>query len=103
MKNRIVLFGSIAVNLVLVGALVMRSRSLGPVLPTETAEAATSPAAIARPVARTSDPSPAVTRTAPFHWSDLESTDYHQYIANLRAIGCPEQTIRDIIIADINK
>src|SRR5688572_26983589 len=33
----------------------------------------------------------------------MESSDYHRYIANLRAIGCPEQTIRDIIIADVNK
>ena len=28
--------------------------------------------------------------------------DYPTYIANLRDIGCPEQTIRDIIIADVN-
>jgi hypothetical protein len=36
------------------------------------------------------------------HWSQIESSDYLVYIANLRAIGCPEQTIRDIIIADID-
>jgi hypothetical protein len=36
-----------------------------------------------------------------FHWRQLESTDYPTYIANLRAIGCPELTIRDIIIADV--
>jgi RNA polymerase sigma factor (sigma-70 family) len=38
-----------------------------------------------------------------FHWSQVESADYRQYIANLRAIGCPEQTIRDLIIADLNQ
>ncbi len=37
-----------------------------------------------------------------FTWQEIEATDYPTYIANLRAIGCPEQTIRDIIIADIN-
>lgn len=37
-----------------------------------------------------------------FRWSQLESTDYRTYIANLRGIGCPEQTIRDIITADVN-
>jgi len=37
-----------------------------------------------------------------FHWSEIESPDYATYVANLRAIGCPEQTIRDIIIADVN-
>jgi hypothetical protein len=38
---------------------------------------------------------------APFSWSRIESTDYHEYINNLRAIGCPEQTIRDIVKADL--
>ncbi len=37
-----------------------------------------------------------------FSWSELESNDYATFIANLRAINCPEQTIRDIIIADVN-
>ncbi|MFO1477176.1 MAG: LysM domain-containing protein [Verrucomicrobiota bacterium] len=37
-----------------------------------------------------------------FSWSELESPDYLTYIANLRSIGCPEQTIRDIIIAEVN-
>jgi LysM repeat protein len=37
-----------------------------------------------------------------FSWQEVESADYPTYIANLRAIGCPEQTIRDIIIADVN-
>ena len=35
-------------------------------------------------------------------WSHVESPDYAVYIENLRSIGCPEQTIRDIIIADVN-
>ncbi len=36
-------------------------------------------------------------------WRDLESEDYPTYIANLRAIGCPEATLRDIIVADVNE
>jgi len=35
-------------------------------------------------------------------WQDIESPDYQTYITNLRSIGCPEQIIRDIIIADVN-
>ncbi len=35
-------------------------------------------------------------------WSHVESPDYETYVTNLRNIGCPEQTIRDIIIADVN-
>jgi hypothetical protein len=38
-----------------------------------------------------------------FHWSEVESADYKEYIAKLRAVQCPEETIRDIIVADINK
>jgi hypothetical protein len=36
-------------------------------------------------------------------WANLESTNYFLYVANLRAFGVPEETIRDIIIADVHK
>jgi hypothetical protein len=36
-----------------------------------------------------------------FRWGKLESPDYFSYIARLRQVGCPEQTLRDIIVADI--
>lgn len=35
------------------------------------------------------------------NWQNLESTDYVSYIQNLRLFGCPEETIRDIILTDI--
>jgi hypothetical protein len=35
------------------------------------------------------------------NWQDLESEDYPTYIRNLRGIGCPPETIRDIIVADV--
>ena len=38
-----------------------------------------------------------------FHWRELESEDYPTYIANLRAVHCPEKTIFDIVFADIEK
>lgn len=47
-------------------------------------------------------PPPPADRTQ-FEWRSLESADYRTYIANLRAIGCPEETIQDIIVADVNK
>ncbi len=43
----------------------------------------------------------AVHVTNGFNWSQLESTDYRQYIANLRAVGCPEMTIKDLILTDV--
>ncbi|MDB6056343.1 MAG: hypothetical protein JWO95_187, partial [Verrucomicrobiales bacterium] len=39
----------------------------------------------------------------PFNWQLVESDDYMTFIANLRSIGCPDETIRDIVIADVNK
>ena len=39
--------------------------------------------------------------TPAFRWSQLEAGDYPTYIARLRAIGCPEETIRDLITADV--
>jgi hypothetical protein len=35
--------------------------------------------------------------TPAFHWSQVQSEDFAEYVANLRAIGCPENSIRDII------
>jgi hypothetical protein len=43
-----------------------------------------------------------VVQARPLRWSDLESTNYHRYIANLRSVGCPEETIRDIIVAEVD-
>ncbi len=43
------------------------------------------------------------TLTGTLHWGSIESTNYNIYISNLRSIGCPEETVRDIIITDISK
>ena len=34
-------------------------------------------------------------------WRGVESEDYRAYVKNLQAIGCPAQTIRDIVMADV--
>ena len=44
-----------------------------------------------------------VFRRQVFSWREVESPDYTTYIARLRDIGCPESTIRDIIVADVNQ
>jgi hypothetical protein len=38
-----------------------------------------------------------------FTWEQVQSTNYLTLIKNLRAIGCPEQTIRDIVTSDVNR
>lgn len=55
----------------------------------------------ARPPSQSSPPGNA--GQSPFHWAQVESPEYPVYIANLRAIGCPELTVRDIIVADVNQ
>jgi hypothetical protein len=37
-----------------------------------------------------------------FSWREIESADYVQYVRNLRKIGCPEPTVEDIVVADVN-
>jgi hypothetical protein len=44
-----------------------------------------------------------VVRRQNFTWDEIESADFPTYIASLRSIGCPEATIRDIIVADVNQ
>jgi len=79
------------------------------------------PSALAQPITATEGQSesaseltlvPATTNTtsdldatteSSFHWNEVESTDYRQYVANLRAVGCPDPIIRDIIQADVNQ
>lgn len=63
------------------------------------------PVAPATPAAKPRTITQVVTNTVAqkFDWSSVEYADYKKYIANLRGIGCPEETIRDIIKADVNK
>lgn len=43
-------------------------------------------------------------KAKPFRWQQLESTkDYRLYVANLRAIGCPEATVEDIVQGDADR
>lgn len=39
----------------------------------------------------------------PFEWAPIESSDYTVYMANLRHLGFPEELVREIIVADVNK
>ncbi len=44
-----------------------------------------------------------VVRQENFTWDQIRSTNYATLITNLRAIGCPEQVIRDLVVSDINR
>src|SRR5690242_5313013 len=46
---------------------------------------------------------PATVTSAALFWNQIATSDYHKFIANLRALQCPEPTIQDIIIGLINR
>lgn len=91
---------SLLSNLVLVGCLIyviaQRTRLISQ-HPDPAAGVSDAPAV----QAATSVSSEPIVESKPFSWSQVESPDYRIYVANLRGIGCPEQTIRDIITTDV--
>jgi hypothetical protein len=99
---------SLVVNLALATTIAWMAKSHS-ARSTETKTASTTQAAAKSTIASKAKPAAsdaAVSPAAPaqsFDWRLVESEDYKKYIANLRAIGCPEETIRDIITADVNK
>jgi hypothetical protein len=52
-------------------------------------------------LAATEPPRDEVPSGAPFLWRDVEDEDYRIYIANLRAAGCPEVVIRNLVAAEL--
>lgn len=38
-----------------------------------------------------------------FGWKDVEAPEYLQYLNSLRAVGCPEEKVRTIILGDIDE
>lgn len=48
-------------------------------------------------------PNPDVGTPPVLRWADIESDDYRHYAANLRAVGCPEEVIRDLLIEGLHQ
>jgi len=36
-------------------------------------------------------------------WSDLRTNDLKEFVRRLRAVGCPEETIKDLVLAQLNR
>ncbi len=70
-------------------------RTLGSPVHTRSVRAVSTPA-------RPPNGSTITTNLLAFRWSMLEADDYRVYIANLRAVGCPEPILRDLIAAELN-
>ena len=103
MSLRRCILGTMTANLALVGALLWQtarpaapapaSRSQPTVVAHVSTEVVSEPAARPAEVKLPSSP--------PFHWSQIESTNYFVCLTNLLAIGCPKETVRDILQARV--
>ena len=105
MNAKPILAASLVLNAALAIAVVTRSSHAPDSQPTVSSSKAVGNAFLTpnpgkRSVERTTTTSTSV-RT--FNWESVESADYRQYIANLRSVGCPDKTIRDIILADVTE
>ena len=98
---------ALVLSLALTGALLAMNISLfkarsGPLTGGHARKVTVTTTRLVRNTPAASQQSPA-TNAPPFHWRALESADYTIYAANLRAVGCPERTLRDILLPDIEK
>ncbi|HEY1172412.1 MAG TPA: hypothetical protein VGH19_13675 [Verrucomicrobiae bacterium] len=96
---------SLGLNAALAAGVVhkLKTPAVMTVPPAAEARAAGAPAPGTATTAITAPSAPVEPKEKPFHWRMLESEDYRQYVANLRAIKCPEQTIQDIVYADLER
>jgi hypothetical protein len=93
---------SLAANVILAGLVLWRLYPhTGPEMQGKAAETKAGPPE-ARKEPSVAHVQPAASQ-APFRWSQLLSTDYRDFIRNLRNIGCPEGDIRAIVTLDADQ
>jgi hypothetical protein len=104
-----ILLASLGANVLLATVVVRQQRTVGSGTETTPPDAGTNHPAASRKAKKSNDVNPplggneSATVVAAFQWGQLESPEYPEYIAKLRAFGVPEKTIRDLIIADVQK
>lgn len=91
----------VAVNAVLLAALAfaLTRPKVAPAQPAAATPAA-EPKSTTQKTERTTPSAPAPPR---FTWDSLASRDLRVYARNLREVGCPEETIKDIMLAEANR
>lgn len=105
MKPRLLLLVSLSLNVGLAATLLWTVWTwpppvAAPTLPARTRRVPEPPAAVP------GEPAPAVAAPAAaevVRWTDLVSTNFFAYRDRLRAVGCPERTVRDVLEAEINE
>lgn len=109
MNRRAIIVALVALNMVLAGLLLRQSRARHSSQAVSTPQASSPPvtadSSAHRPTGTPREPSvrPAPGPGQAWTWQALDSSDLRQLIANLRAVGCPEQTVRDIVLGRINR
>lgn len=99
MQTKSILILSVSLNTVFLAAGAVKLASNH-----KAAHAAAPPAPVAtfsQPMQKPPEAKPVADSSLHFQWSQLLTGDDESYAQNLRAIGCPESTIRDIITAAI--
>ena len=84
---------------------VVTTKPAAPVPPATAATAAAPTNQIA--VVVNTNPAPHVFRSLPsadkkFGWRDVTNDTYLDYVASLRAIGCPDKQVHNLVVADVN-
>jgi hypothetical protein len=97
MNTRLIISLSATLNVALAAAICLSAKKSPP--PVNAVIAATPVSEINSPSSPENSPAPGLS----FNWNQIASTDLKIYRDNLRAIGCPELTVREIIRAVINE
>lgn len=105
--TRVILAVSVVANLALVGWWIARSNRLATAsVPTATDAPAVAAAALKKklgPATIKTGVSPVQLPAGIRSWKDLQSADLKEFVRRLRTAGCPEETIQDIILAEVNR
>ena len=103
-----IVLGLVGLNLILVGCLAVAwsQRTSGKTRAANVI-ASVSSASVnhAAPTPRSTPSQPRATPSSPAKvgWASIASPDLRTYAANLRRVGCPEETIREIMLAEANR
>lgn len=100
LRQQPLLAGSLALNLAFGLAAALGWLIPDPNPPKLPASLATAPAAKEKKIPTKAA---AFAKAPAFQWSQLEAPDFPTFVKNLRAIGCPEVTIRDILAGEVDE
>jgi len=100
-SHRSLLLLSLLVNAVLAAGVVYFLRPAAPRVPSASPVRAVVTAPAVSAASSTAVAPAVIVITNRFQWRELESTNYEVFVANLRAVGCPEKTVRDLVLADL--